>query len=280
MLGLLRDWLLDPAALLFLASIAVGLVLVKSSRNSLRKRARLKRSGRKRTLFGRRDVVSFRALVILGVWFLLYAIASAPIFVNPQVNFLEKQHVREEACASSSHVVLLSGGVSSRARSEEQFDRMSYATFVRASEAYKIISEEPNTKLIVSGGKLFHVAEARVIGNYLKSLGVSEDRIILEDQSRNTYENAVNVALILADENVQGPVRLVSSAMHMHRAMGTFDKALLGTDTTMCPVSVDFLGLPEIQFYGWVPQITALKKFDHLIHEVVALLIYRLKGWI
>lgn len=280
MLGLLRDWLLDPAALLFLASIAVGLVLVKSSRNSLRKRARLRRSGKKRPLLSRTDIVSFRALIILGVWFFFYAIASSPILVNPQVNFLEKQHVREEACAKGSHVVLLSGGVSSRAQSEDQFDRMSYATFVRATEAYKIIKEEPDTNLIISGGKLYRVAEARVIANYLKSLGVSDDRLLLEDQSRNTYENAVNVALILADEDVQGPVRLVSSAMHMHRAMGTFELALNGTDTVVCPVSVDFLGIPDIRFYGWVPQITALEKFDHLIHEVIALLVYRLKGWL
>ncbi|MFK8075894.1 MAG: YdcF family protein [Granulosicoccus sp.] len=280
MLGLLRDWLLDPAALLFLASIVVGLVLVKSSRNSLRKRARLKRSGRKRPLLGRTDIVSFRALVILGVWFVMYAIASAPILVNPQVNFLEKQHDREEPCAASSHIVLLSGGVSSRARSADQFDRMSNATFVRATEAYKIISEEPDAKLIISGGKLYEVAEAQVIGNYLESLGVPEERIILEEESRNTYENALNVAAILANEDVQGPVRLVSSAMHMHRAMGSFKLALSDTDISVCPVSVDFLGLPNIQFYGWVPQVTALKKFDHLIHEVVALLVYKLKGWI
>jgi uncharacterized SAM-binding protein YcdF (DUF218 family) len=132
----------------------------------------------------------------------------------------------------------------------------------------------------VSGGALYRVPEAEVIAHYLMSLGLLEESLILESQSRNTYENAVNVAAILAEEDVQGPVRLVSSAMHMHRAYKSFELALSGTDITVCPISVDFKGLPELQLYGWVPQVTAVIKFDHLLHELVALLMYRLKGWI
>lgn len=219
-------------------------------------------------------------MIILCVWFLMFAVASSPIFVNPLVNILEKRHASTESCAVGSHVVLLSGGVSSRARTNDQFDKMSYATFVRATEAYKIISQEPEATLIISGGELFRVAEARVIGTYFESLGVSKDRMILESRSKNTHENAVRVAAILADEDVVGPVRLVSSAMHMPRALGSFEKALDDTDVDLCPVSVDFLGIDRMLWFGWVPQVTALVKFDHLIHEVVALVVYRFKGWL
>lgn len=280
MFGLLRDWLLDPAALLFLASIALGLVLIVTFKKRIRAVSNQQRDGQGRLPVKKTGIFSVRTTLIVLIWLVGYELVSAPIFVNPMVNQLEKLHVSEKQCAPSSHVVLLSGGVNSRARTVESIERMSPATFVRATEASRIIINEPNAKLIVSGGVLYRIAESEVIAHYLTSLGVPKESLILESLSRNTYENAVNVAAILADEDVQGPIRLVSSALHMHRAFKSFELALKGSGISVCPISVDFMGLPNLQLYGWVPQMTSLTKFDHLLHELVALLIYRLKGWI
>jgi uncharacterized SAM-binding protein YcdF (DUF218 family) len=280
MFGLLRNWLLDPVALLFLASIALGLVLVATSKKRLRTLSAQENVRKGQLPVKKTSMFSVRTTVVVVIWLVGYELVTAPIFVNPMVNQLEKLYVSDEQCAQGSHVVLLSGGVNSRARTVDSFERMSPATFVRATEASRIIAKEPGTKLIVSGGALYRVPEAEVIAHYLMSLGLLEESLILESLSRNTYENAVNVAAILAEEDVQGPVRLVSSAMHMHRAYKSFELALSGTDITVCPISVDFKGLPELQLYGWVPQVTAVIKFDHLLHELVALLMYRLKGWI
>lgn len=280
MFGLLRDWLLDPAAMLFLASIALGLVLIVTFKKRIRAVSNQQSDGQSRLPAKKTGLFSVRTTLIALIWLVGYELVSAPIFVNPMVNQLEKLYVSEKRCAPSSHVVLLSGGVDSRARSDASIERMSPATFVRATEASKIIINEPNAKLIVSGGVLYRIAEAEVIAHYLTSLGVPEESLILESQSRNTYENAVRVAAILVDEDVQGPIRLVSSALHMHRAFKSFELALKGSGIDICPVSVDFMGLPNLQLYGWIPQMTSLAKFDHLLHEVVALLMYRLKGWI
>ncbi|MFT5046302.1 MAG: uncharacterized SAM-binding protein YcdF (DUF218 family) [Porticoccaceae bacterium] len=280
MFGLLRDWLLDPAALLFLASIALGLVLIVTSQKRLRALTTHQSDGKNQLPSKKAGIFSVRTSIVVVVWLVGYELVTAPIFVNPMVNQLEKLYASDEQCAPSSHVVLLSGGVDSRARSVDSFERMSSATFVRATEASRIITKEPDAKLIVSGGRLHNFPEAEVIARYLTSLGVAEESLILESTSRNTYENAVNVAAILSAQDVQGPVRLVSSAMHMHRAFKSFELALKGTGISICPVSVDFKGLPELQLYGWVPQMSSLIKFDHMLHELVALLIYRLKGWI
>ncbi len=273
MLGLLRDWVLDPVALLFVASLLVILILVIAGS---RRRSRRSRGGRS----SKRRFLTFPLFLLIVCWALLFEIATAPVFVNPLVNQIEQLHARDQACESGSHVVLLSGGVNSYARSNENFERMSHATFVRASEAYRITQNEPDATLIVSGGVLYRIPEAEVIGSYLRSLSVPEESLILEGESRNTYENAVNVAEILKDADVEGPVRIISSALHMHRAISSFELALADTDITLCPVSVDYQGLRALQIYGWVPQRTALVKFDLLIHELVALLVYRIKGWI
>jgi uncharacterized SAM-binding protein YcdF (DUF218 family) len=278
MLGLLRDWLLDPAALLFLASIALGLVLIATSKKRLRALSTHQNDGKNQLPSMKAGIFSVRTTIVVVVWLVGYELVAAPIFVNPMVNQLEKLYASDKQCAPSSHVVLLSGGVDSRAQSVDSFERMSSATFVRATEASRIIAKEPDATLIVSGGRLYKFPEAEVIAHYLTSLGVPEESLILESTSRNTYENAVNVAAILSAQDVQGPVRLISSAMHMHRAFKSFELALKDTGISICPVSVDFKGLPRLQLYGWVPQMSSLIKFDHMLHELVALLIYRLKG--
>ena len=280
MFGLIRDWLLDPAALLFLASIALGLLLIFRSKKRLNALSREQGGESGQLAHGKTGRFTVRTTLVILVWIVAYELVAAPILVNPMVNQLEKLYVLDEPCAAGSHVVVLSGGVDSRARSVDSFERMTPATFVRATEASRIIAKEPDTKLIVSGGALYRVAEAEVIAQYLTTLGVPEKNLILESESRNTHENAVNVAAILASQDVQGPVRLVSSAMHMHRAYKSFELALSGTDISVCPISVDFMGLPNLQLYGFMPQMTSLVKFDHLLHELVALFLYRQKGWI
>ena len=281
MLGILSEWFLDPAALLFFVSIAVGIVLIVKSKPRLSNKSTRQDVPKGEHTGKKEGFISVRTFFVVGIWFVVYELVSAPIFVNPMVRLLERMHESDEQCAPSSHVVLLSGGVNSRARSIEDYERMTPATFVRATEASRIIANEPDAKLIVSGGVLYRVPEAGVIGHYLTSMGIPEANMILESSSTNTYENAVNVAAILAEEDVQGPIRLVSSAMHMHRAYKSFELALKDTDITICPVSVDAQGISRLLMkFGWVPQVTALTKFDHLLHELVALLVYRLKGWI
>lgn len=281
MFGLLRDWLLDPAALLFLASIALGLVLIATSKRRLRAVSTLEGDESGGQLSKKTGIFSVKTTIVAVIWLVGYEIVSAPVFVNPMVNGLEGVYGTYESCpAGSSHIVVLSGGVDSRARTVDSFERMKPATFVRATEGARILSNNPNATLIVSGGRLFKVPEAEVIGHYLTTIGIPKDRLILENRSRNTYENAVNVAVILTEEDVRGPIVLVTSAMHMLRAVKSFELALKDSDITICPASVDYQGLPSFQTYGWVPQMTALVKFDHMLHELVALLMYRLKGWL
>ena len=65
-------------------------------------------------------------------------------------------------------------------------------------------------------------------------LGVDPARIIVEDQSRNTEENARFTAAIVHPEPKQRWL-LVTSAFHMPRAIGVFEKA--GFDVVADPVA-------------------------------------------
>ena len=63
------------------------------------------------------------------------------------------------------------------------------------------------------------VTEAAVMADLMKKMGISEEKIILEDQASSTVENAINVVQIIQDKLGVGQdgVRLVlvTSAYHI-----------------------------------------------------------------
>ena len=205
---------------------------------------------------------------------------TTPAMVNPLLTTLESQYPEAHSCEPGTHVIILGGGIDSRASSELEFERMSSATMARATAAYRIARNEPSLRLIAAGGVLRKASEAAVMANYLIAMGIDPQRIIKEAESRTTRENAENVALLLADQQVQSPVWLVTSALHMPRAVATFRQLLEPMGMHVCPVSVDKLALSNVPWWALIPQTTVIVKFDKWLHEILALGFYRLRGWI
>lgn len=261
MADLVQDWLLDPTALLFLASLVIFAALIRHCRRFTRPRS------------ARWPVVLFVA------WLALFMVCSAPSVVNPLLTTLEDQYPDSTHCEIGSHLVMLGGGVDSRAQFANEFERMSRSTMARASATARIANAEPALRLLAAGGALKNISEADVIAAYWIAQGIDDKRIIRENRSSSTRENALYVSELLSEETLQGPVRLVTSAMHMPRALKTFRTVLAGQGIEVCPVSVDHEALRDVPPWALMPQTTALVKFDKWLHEVVALAVYRLRGW-
>ena len=273
MTSLLRAWLIDPVALLFLLSLVLFFVLTRAIRRRVRSRRGASPSHRAPTW----------PWVVSGLWVGSYLICSAPVIVNPLIALMEDPYLQEAECGVSSHLIILGGGVDSRIRDVREFDRMSAATLSRSMAAVRALQGEAETRVIVSGGAVVGpIAEADVVAAYLEQMGVPAVQILSESGSANTRENALNVVALLKDEAVTGPVRLVTSAMHMPRALNSFRNVLAtaGSAIEICPVSVDVQALKGVPVYALMPQSTAIARFDLLLHEAVALLSYRAKGWL
>jgi uncharacterized SAM-binding protein YcdF (DUF218 family) len=92
-------------------------------------------------------------------------------------------------------------------------------------------------RILISGGggTVFGdgVSEAPVIAGYLKSIGIDPARIIVEDRSRTTSENAVYSREMVEPREGERWL-LVTSAWHMPRAVGVFEK--VGFPVTAYPV--------------------------------------------
>lgn len=95
----------------------------------------------------------------------------------------------------------------------------------RLKAGLAIAKQYPNSKIVVTGGVPKQgVTEADAMSNWLISQGIEKDRIILENKSTDTVENALFSTALLEKEGLKD-VTLVTSASHMRRALTAFKEA-------------------------------------------------------
>ena len=85
-----------------------------------------------------------------------------------------------------------------------------------------------NLPILVSGGKVLETtgSEADIAKVILMGLGVPEDKVIVENQSLNTTENAKYTKRLIEQYHFTRPI-LVTSAFHMERSVLQFAKVNL-----------------------------------------------------
>jgi uncharacterized SAM-binding protein YcdF (DUF218 family) len=125
-------------------------------------------------------------------------------------------------------IIVLGGGVDEILTAAYQQPALNYAA-ERMTEAVTLARHYPNAKLVFSGGSAVTgqtdlvLKEADVAQRLFIALGIEGSRIVLESASRNTYENAVNTQTIIQPKPEETWL-LITSAMHMPRAIGIFRK--------------------------------------------------------
>jgi uncharacterized SAM-binding protein YcdF (DUF218 family) len=91
------------------------------------------------------------------------------------------------------------------------------------------------------------------------SLGLSEQRISIDNSSNNTHESAENVKMLIGGERFI----LVTSAGHMPRAMGAFTKAGMNP----VPAPTNYMSVKERRFMDYLPSPLHLVYADLAVHE-------------
>ncbi len=120
-------------------------------------------------------------------------------------------------------------------------------------------------------------SEAAELRGLLRMSGVPDSVIFVEETSRNTRENALNVARLLLRHPHWQRRLLVTSGFHMRRAVGCFQRA--GVNVT--PFSTDFSSADQT----WDPAATliptegALYNWGRLLHEITGWLMYKGLGY-
>lgn len=136
-------------------------------------------------------------------------------------------------------------------------------------------------KILITGGpaSYFHkdTVESALLRNFLIEIGLPQSDIIIEEQARNTRENALFTSQLLKNHSYSN-LLLITSASHMPRSKKCFTKVGLPCDI-----------FPTDHYSGGrkfnietllMPSAQTLANWNLIIHEWFGMLSYKLAGYI
>jgi uncharacterized SAM-binding protein YcdF (DUF218 family) len=177
---------------------------------------------------------------------------------------------------SVNGIVVLGGAIDpvlSEARGQVALDEAAE----RITAAAILARRYPQARILLTGGEgtLIQAGfnEADVARKLLTDLGVAPDRLILESASRNTWENAA-FSYRAAQPRPDETWLLVTSAMHMPRAVGCFRRA----GWSIVPYPVNYRTLPTVKFALGFGFPAGLDLLNPVVKEWDGLIAYYLLG--
>lgn len=176
-------------------------------------------------LGSRRHDKAARALILFAAFGLLL-LAVAP--VGPALLLPLEQRFPRPALPAKLDGILVLGGVVDPRLSQAYGMTALGGAVQRLLAAIELARQHPEAKLALLGGEgsLLPIgyAESRATLGFVTKEGIARDRIVLEERSRTTRENAVLGKQLVQPQPGQSWV-LVTSAYHMPRAVGSFRAA-------------------------------------------------------
>jgi len=118
----------------------------------------------------------------------------------------------------------------------------------RVGRAQEYLEEFPQTIAIVTGGQGYNepCTEALTQKNVLVKRGVDENRIYMEDKSKNTRENLVNALDIARQKDFGNRFAIATQSFHMFRAIKLAEE--VGIEAYSLPAKTDSYIFPA--YYG------------------------------
>jgi len=208
----------------------------------------------------------------LALGLLLWIFCSSP-FSNYLIGSLEAEF-DVSPDVTGDCIILLGGGIIDRAPDFSGFGAPTDSMLARIVTAVRV-QKKLDVPIIVSGGKMYGnlSSEAQIAKRFLVDLGVAEGQIILEENARDTYENAKYAQEICLEKNYQKPI-LITSALHMSRALYSFKKAGLGV--IAYPAGFRSKNMQDVSWFSYLPRSGSLEDTSDALHEYLGILFYRL----
>ncbi len=174
-----------------------------------------------------RDLLPPRPVLIL-----LFCLAGAGAGVFLMMIGILLIHARKKEVPLVDYLIILGAQVKGT--------RVTKSLKLRLETALEYLRDHPNTKSIVSGGrgKGEQITEAEAMARYLLAAGISSERILKEDHSRNTEENLRLSIPLLNGGDFR--VAIVTNGFHVFRALRIAKKLGL-SDARGIPAPTDSL---------------------------------------
>ncbi len=146
---------------------------------------------------------------------------------------------------------------------------------IEAARVFRLLGHDVP---VVVSGRSRRVAGPRtgeVFRDALVALGVPAGRILLERESRNTREHALNLPGFLTSHGIRRFV-LVTSEFHMLRAEASLRPMGLDFIPSVPAPTEELLGAPS----RWLPSLIGLAEGQMVVHEYLGLAYYWGRGWL
>jgi len=219
----------------------------------------------------KKKITKFFSLLFIFL-FIFFGIYSLPYFL---LNKLE-DYIKPSKISYSQliGVIVLGGGVDEGLVPKERNDASLHEVAERFTKAVEIYRKNPRVFILFSGGSGFIYkqrgwSDSDNARKFFIDQGVREENLIIENQSKNTFENAVFSRRILEDK--KGNWVLITSASHMARSFMVFKK----NGIILEPISVDYkTGTSQI-FWLTFDFYKAVKLWKILLHEIIGIVYYK-----
>ena len=201
-------------------------------------------------------------------------VAACPLTAGLILGWLES-YSRPVTAASlpktTRWIIVLSGGCY-ELPGKSPADQLTLSTLKRTLEAVRLAKSLPRAKVVFCGGNMcFQGTEAAWMARVAGLYGLDKTRMVIEDKSRDTIEQARAVAKLIG----RAPCLLVTSAGHMARAAGMFRKARV----KLRPAPTDFQRQPSpFRIMDLLPSPGALVQTRTALHECLGLLWAWMRG--
>lgn len=202
--------------------------------------------------------------------------------LSPAANFLilplEERFQKPDSLEAYDGVIILGGAVDTVVTGRRG-DTALTTSGERLTIAARLAREIPDALIIHTGGHGFIIpaqaSESEGAARLFQDFGIPDERVVLEDASRNTWENAVLTHEIVQPQPDQTWL-LVTSAYHMPRAMGVFEAAGW-TGVTAYPIDYRTRGTAD-RTLGFNGVSKGLRRFDIAFKEWLGLAVYWATG--
>ena len=218
-----------------------------------------------------------RGKILVGVSLLGFLVLAVAPIGPAMLLALEERFPRPQLPERVDGILVLGGAVDP-ALSLSYGETVFNGAVTRVLAGIALARRYPEAKLALIGGEGGFVPvglpESRATLSFVIAQGLAPERVMLEERSRSTHENAVYAKELIRPAPDANWI-LITSAFHMPRAVASFDAA----DWPVIPYAVDYKIDPQTGLRPNFSLLDGLSASTLAGKEWAGLLGYRLIGW-
>ncbi|RUS43809.1 YdcF family protein [Cohnella sp. AR92] len=210
-----------------------------------------------------------KAALALAFLTLLFYLCSTTLVGNALLGMLERTY-DQPAQPTGDVIVVLGGGATRTTPDLGGEGNLSGGAANRLLAAARL-HRATGLPILLSGGQVYSDSgnEADIARRQLLALGIEDGKILVENRSLNTEQNAEYVAALLKEHDLSQPI-LITSAFHLPRSVQEFKHA--GYDVQPYPVDYRVDADSRFALSKLTPSADAVATTGTALKEILGLL--------